>query len=162
MMIIPLLTDLGWVTDDYYTIISDLDCLVVDDEILTTVTTLEGSVLIYRYSLSVTRSAPIKYSSLVEIAAEGDRKVTKVHICAGISLNKDSPTLHIAYGSASALQIEELKINELKKTHLLPRSSPVLTLGAPSQMYGQHILENRTSGKKRKQEIDEENMTIGN
>jgi len=24
MMIIPLLTDLGWVTDDYYTIISDL------------------------------------------------------------------------------------------------------------------------------------------
>ncbi len=24
MMIIPLLTDLGWVTDDYFTIISDL------------------------------------------------------------------------------------------------------------------------------------------
>ncbi|XP_023322755.1 WD repeat-containing protein 43 isoform X2 [Eurytemora carolleeae] len=140
--------------------ISDLACLVVDDEILTTVTTVDGSVLIYRYSLFGARRAQVKCSSLVEIGAQEDRKVTKVQICASFCLNQDSPSLHIAYGSAFALQIEELKINELGKTHILARSSPVPKPSAPSLMSDQHILENKTSLKKRKQEIDKENMTL--
>ena len=78
---------------------------MVDDEILTTVTTVEGkniliqflllhvfpyswfvlgSVLIYRYSLFGARSAQVKCSSLVEVGAQEDRKVTKEQDCSEV------------------------------------------------------------------------------
>jgi U3 small nucleolar RNA-associated protein 5 len=109
--------------------VEDIGALVADDEVISTVTTTEGSVQVFRFSLDGARSAPIKCASVVQIAAEGDKKVSKVQLCASACLNKDDPTLQIAYGSSSALQLEELKVNDLLKIHLLTRTPPVLNLG---------------------------------
>lgn len=100
-----------------------------EDDIYTSVTTTSGSVQIFHYDFTKKSSAPIKPRYTVQIASEKEKKVTQIPVFSSHLRNQEEPTLTLAYGSETKIQLEELKVTDLKNKHLLHRDMPTLQLG---------------------------------
>lgn len=104
-----------------------------EEEMITSVNTDQGTVELYRYSLNMEKAKPFKPCHSIQVKSDsGNASGPSVPVA--VSGIKDKDTLSFAYGSEVKLQIEDLKISEVKeKKHILTRAPPVVNLGAKAQ-----------------------------
>jgi len=102
-----------------------------EEELLTSVTSTEGNVHLFRYSLAEKSSKPIKATNTIKITNKNSDKsnIESVPVRANHLKNTDALFISLAYGSDSKLQLEDLKISELKKHEFIVREMPTIKLG---------------------------------
>jgi len=102
-----------------------------EEELLTSVTTTEGNVHLFRYSLAEKSAKPIKPTNTIKITNKNSDKsnIESVPVRANQLKNTEALFISIAYGSDGKLQLEDLKISELKKHEFIVREMPTIKLG---------------------------------
>ncbi len=114
--------------------IKDVACFnIKGGDVLACASTESGRAAVFRTALEKSRKKPKKAFSLIQIMFEEEEKIKDVPVLATQFVNRDQLYINISYGSEIKLKIEELKISELRESHILARERPKLKLSAETK-----------------------------
>jgi len=114
--------------------IKDVSCINIEGgDVLACASTESGKAAIFRTSLEKPRKKPKKSFSLIHIMYEEEEKIKDIPVLATQFVNRDTLYINISYGSEIKLKLEELKISELRESHILAREMPSLKLKPDTQ-----------------------------
>ena len=111
--------------------IKDVACFnIKGGDVLACASTESGRAAVFRTALEKSRKKPKKAFSLIQIMYGDEDKIKDVPVLATQFVNRDQLYINISYGSEIKLKIEELKISELRESHILARERPKRILSA--------------------------------